>query len=130
MSKENLLQENIKREDIVVTGNTVIDALLESVQKVDAIEDVEIEELKKMVEAEKDLILVTGHRRENHGQGFINICSALKQIALENPSTQIIYPVHLNQNVQKPVYELLDGIENIKLIAPLSYPAFVWMMNQ
>ncbi|KUO68028.1 MAG: UDP-N-acetyl glucosamine 2-epimerase [Lutibacter sp. BRH_c52] len=129
-SKENLLLENIKSEAIVVTGNTVIDALLHSVSKVDTIEDAEIEMLKTTIDSSKKLILVTGHRRENHGQGFINICSALKQIALENPNTQIIYPVHLNPNVQKPVYELLEDVKNIQLMAPLSYPAFVWLMNK
>lgn len=129
-SKENLLLENIKSEAIVVTGNTVIDALLHSVSKVDTIEDAEIEMLKTKIDPSKKLILVTGHRRENHGQGFVNICQALKQIALENPNTQIIYPVHLNPNVQKPVYDLLGSIENIQLMAPLSYPAFVWLMNK
>ena len=129
-SKENIFHENVKEEAIVVTGNTVIDALLHSVSKVDTIEDAEIEMLKTTIDPSKKLILVTGHRRENHGQGFINICSALKQIALENPNTQIIYPVHLNPNVQKPVYELLDGVKNIQLMAPLSYPAFVWLMNK
>jgi UDP-N-acetylglucosamine 2-epimerase (non-hydrolysing) len=130
VSKDNLIEENVKRENIVITGNTVIDALLDSIQKVDSVEDEEIESLKGIVDESKELILVTGHRRENHGQGFINICEALKQIALENPTTQIIYPVHLNPNVQKPVYKLLDGIENVQLIAPLSYPAFVWLMNK
>ena len=129
-SKENLLQENIKWEEIVVTGNTVIDALLHSVSEVDTIEDAEIDKLKTMLNVTKKLILVTGHRRENHGQGFIDICHALKQIALENPDTQIIYPVHLNPNVQKPVYELLNDVENIQLRTPLSYPAFVWLMNK
>ncbi|SNR74789.1 UDP-N-acetylglucosamine 2-epimerase (non-hydrolysing) [Lutibacter agarilyticus] len=129
-SKVNLLLENIKDENIVVTGNTVIDALLESVSKLDSVYDSEIENLKQLVYKNKKLILVTGHRRENHGQGFINICKALKQIAEENPNTQIIYPVHLNPNVQKPVYELLESISNIYLIVPLSYPAFVWLMNK
>lgn len=129
-SRDNLLRENIESSNIVVTGNTVIDALLHSISKVDTIEDAEIETLKTIVDHSKKLILVTGHRRENHGQGFIDICSALKQIALENPNTQIIYPVHLNPNVQKPVYELLDAIKNIQLIPPLSYPAFVWLMNK
>lgn len=129
-SKENLLLENIKSGEIVVTGNTVIDALLQSVSKVDTIEDAEIEILKTKIDPSKKLILVTGHRRENHGQGFMNICSALKQIALENPNIQINYPVHLNPNVRKPVYELLDEVENIQLMAPLSYPAFVWLMNK
>jgi UDP-N-acetylglucosamine 2-epimerase (non-hydrolysing) len=129
-SKENLLRENIKWNEIVVTGNTVIDALLHSVSEVDTIEDAEIDKLKTMLDVTKKLILVTGHRRENHGQGFIDICHALRQIALENPDTQIIYPVHLNPNVQKPVYELLNDVENIQLTTPLSYPAFVWLMNK
>jgi len=129
-SKENLLQENINKNQIDVTGNTVIDALLESVAKVDEIENTEIATLKTIIDSSKRIILVTGHRRENHGQGFINICKALKQIAEENSNTQIIYPVHLNPNVQKPVYELLGKVDNIQLIAPLSYPAFVWLMNK
>jgi UDP-N-acetylglucosamine 2-epimerase (non-hydrolysing) len=131
-SKENLINESESEDSILITGNTVIDALKFSVNKVNSKEykDDEVEELKKTINRNKRLILVTGHRRENHGQGFTNICEALKEIALSNPNTQIIYPVHLNPNVQKPVYKLLDGIENIKLIAPLSYPAFVWLMNQ
>ncbi|WP_299212983.1 UDP-N-acetylglucosamine 2-epimerase (non-hydrolyzing) [uncultured Aquimarina sp.] len=130
-SRKNLLNENIPDKNILVTGNTVIDALQFSVSKVKAItyEDKEIKELENIINISKKIILVTGHRRENHGQGFLNICSALKQIAEENPETQIIYPVHLNPNVQKPVYELLDDVENIKLINPLSYPAFVWLMD-
>lgn len=129
-SRENLLNENINDKDILVTGNTVIDALLESSKKVESIDNEEINKLKDLVDPSKKLILVTGHRRENHGQGFINICKALKEIAVEKPEVQIIYPVHLNPNVQKPVYEILSGIDNIKLIDPLAYPAFVWMMNQ
>ncbi|MDO5104289.1 non-hydrolyzing UDP-N-acetylglucosamine 2-epimerase [Capnocytophaga sp.] len=128
-SKQNLLAENVPSETILVTGNTVIDALLESVERVEHIEDAEIEQLKTLVDTSKKLILVTGHRRENHGQGFIAICQALKEIALNNPDVQIVYPVHLNPNVQKPVYELLSGVSNIHLIAPLAYPAFVWLMN-
>lgn len=131
-SRQNLLNENKKEVSIVVTGNTVIDALLYSVDKVNSsnFNDEEIEFLKKSLKPDKRIILVTGHRRENHGQGFINICKALKQIAEEHSDCQIIYPVHLNPNVQKPVYKLLTGIENIKLIDPLSYPAFVWLMEK
>ncbi|MFT4683483.1 MAG: UDP-N-acetylglucosamine 2-epimerase (non-hydrolyzing) [Polaribacter sp.] len=129
-SQENLLRENIAPKNILVTGNTVIDALQYSVQKVNGIEDKEIIFLKKELDFKKRIILVTGHRRENHGQGFVNICAALKQIAVENPDTEIIYPVHLNPNVQKPVYKLLDEIKNVKLIKPLAYPAFVWLMNK
>ncbi|MGV0995335.1 non-hydrolyzing UDP-N-acetylglucosamine 2-epimerase [Empedobacter falsenii] len=129
-SYENLIKENIKPEDIIVTGNTVIDALLNSSEKVKTINNDEIEYLKTIVDSSKKLILVTGHRRENHGQGFINICEALKEIALTHSDVQIIYPVHLNPNVQKPVHDILTGIENIKLIEPLAYPAFVWLMSQ
>ncbi|MFL0352881.1 non-hydrolyzing UDP-N-acetylglucosamine 2-epimerase [Xanthomarina sp. GH4-25] len=131
-SKQNLLTENKKEQDIIITGNTVIDALLFSVSKVNSthFEDKEVEELKTIIDPSKQVILVTGHRRENHGQGFINICEALKEIAIAHPESQIIYPVHLNPNVQKPVYELLANISNIKLIAPLSYPAFVWLMEK
>lgn len=129
-SKQNLLIENIKEEIILVTGNTVIDALLDSSQRVTTIKNQEIELLKAIVDTDKKLILVTGHRRENHGQGFINICQALKEIATTNPDVQIIYPVHLNPNVQKPVHEILSDISNIKLIDPLAYPAFVWLMTQ
>ena len=130
ISKENLLRENIADKNVIITGNTVIDALQESVQRVEGLEDEEIVALKTTADFSKRTILVTGHRRENHGQGFVNICKALKQIANENLDTEIIYPVHLNPNVQKPVFELLNGIENIKLIAPLSYPSFVWLMNK
>lgn len=129
-SKENLLRENIQEKDILVTGNTVIDALFDSSERVKDLENAEIEKLKEILDSNKKLILVTGHRRENHGQGFINICEALKEIALTNPDVQIIYPVHLNPNVKKPVYEILSGVDNIQLIDPLAYPAFVWLMNQ
>ena len=129
-SKENLLRENIQIEDILVTGNTVIDALFDSSERVKDLNNVEIEKLKQIVDTSKKLVLVTGHRRENHGQGFINICEALKEVALTNPGVQIIYPVHLNPNVKKPVYEILSEVNNIHLIDPLAYPAFVWLMNQ
>ena len=129
-SKANLLKENIDERTITVTGNTVIDALLFSSEKVENYENEEIASLKTLVDSNKKLILVTGHRRENHGQGFINICEALKEIAVSNPDVQIIYPVHLNPNVKGPVYEILSGIDNIHLIDPLSYPSFVWLMNQ
>jgi UDP-N-acetylglucosamine 2-epimerase (non-hydrolysing) len=131
-SKNNLLNENVNSINILVTGNTVIDALQYSTNKVNSanFKDEETESVKTILNPDKRLVLVTGHRRENHGQGFINICNALKQIALENPDTQIIYPVHLNPNVQKPVFEILKDVQNIHLIHPLSYPAFVWLMSQ
>jgi UDP-N-acetylglucosamine 2-epimerase (non-hydrolysing) len=129
-SKQNLVLENIAESSISITGNTVIDALLQSSDKVNAIQNEEIESLKHIVDFTKIIILVTGHRRENHGDGFINICAALKEIAISNPEVQIIYPVHLNPNVKGPVYEILGNTSNIKLINPLAYPAFVWLMNQ
>ncbi len=129
-SAQNLLNENVQKENIFITGNTVIDALLDSSERVKHLDNEEITRMKKILDSTKKLILVTGHRRENHGQGFINICKALKEIATKKSDVQIIYPVHLNPNVQDPVYEILSGIENIKLVDPLAYPAFVWLMNQ
>lgn len=131
-SKENLLKEGIGSETILVTGNTVIDALKGSIKKVNSefFTNKEIENLKKLIDPNKVLILVTGHRRENFGEGFINICNALKDIVEQRPNTQIIYPVHLNPNVQKPVNEILKGLTNIHLIKPLSYPSFVWAMDK
>ena len=129
-SFDNLRNEGISKENILITGNTVIDALFESVSKVDNIEDPEIKKLKKKLDFTKRIILVTGHRRENHGQGFINICNALKEIADTIENVEIVYPVHLNPKVQKPVFEILGSQKNIKLIDPLAYPAFVWLMNK
>jgi len=130
-AKNNLLQENIPDEAITVTGNTVIDALYWGLDKLKDYNDKEIENLKKILDTQKKLILVTGHRRENFGQGFINICNALKEIAeTYKDEVQIIYPVHLNPNVQDPVNTILSDIDNIHLIAPLSYPAFLWLMNR
>src|SRR5690606_35075197 len=120
----------IDEKTITVTGNTVIDALLFSSEKVKTYQNEEIEQLKNLVRSDKKLILVTGHRRENHGDGFIRICEALKEIAEKNSGVQIIYPVHLNPNVKGPVYKILSDVSNIDLIAPLSYPSFVWLMNQ
>lgn len=129
-SFDNLIREGVPKEHILITGNTVIDALMESRSIVENIKDSEIEQLKSTLDFSKRIILVTGHRRENHGQGFINICSALKEISEKFEDVQIVYPVHLNPKVQKPVYEILGKRENIKLIPPLAYPAFVWLMNQ
>jgi UDP-N-acetylglucosamine 2-epimerase (non-hydrolysing) len=129
-SKNNLIQENVSVDSIIITGNTVIDALLDSTVRVNTINNSEIEYLKTILDSSKQLILVTGHRRENHGQGFINICEALKEIASTNKNVQIIYPVHLNPNVLEPVHNILEGIDSIHLINPIAYPSFVWLMNQ
>ncbi|NNJ89039.1 MAG: UDP-N-acetylglucosamine 2-epimerase (non-hydrolyzing) [Eudoraea sp.] len=130
-SKQNLFNENVDKASVLVTGNTVIDALNYSAKKVKRsdFQDAEISMLTENLDLSKKIILVTGHRRENHGQGFIDICQALRNIATNNSDVEIVYPVHLNPNVQKPVYELLDNISNIQLIKPLSYPAFVWLMS-
>lgn len=128
-AKSNLLKENIDPKNILVTGNTVIDALIEGIEKVKHINSPAISQIKEIIDHKKDIILVTGHRRENFGQGFINICQALKEIS-ENCAAHIIYPVHLNPNVQKPVFEILGDNPNIKLIDPLPYEAFIWLMDQ
>jgi UDP-N-acetylglucosamine 2-epimerase (non-hydrolysing) len=132
LSKRNLLAENTQEKNILVTGNTVIDALLYGIEKVNAenFRDEEIENLKSVLNFQKKIILVTGHRRENHGDGLVNICTALKAISQQHPDVEIIYPVHLNPNVKGPVNELLAGIENIHLVAPLAYPAFIWLMEK
>lgn len=131
-ARQNLLRETVTEDHIVVTGNTVIDALKDSVQKVNALDytNGEIENIKRIIDPTKEMILVTGHRRENFGQGFVNICMALKMIAQQRSDVQIVYPVHLNPNVQNIVHEVLDGISNISLISPLSYPSFVWIMDK
>jgi UDP-N-acetylglucosamine 2-epimerase (non-hydrolysing) len=133
-SKKNLLREKIGAQ-IVVTGNTVIDALLlavDSIKTKSGLEQRIADELEQKgyrPSGNRGYILVTGHRRENFGEGFLNICRALKEIALLYPDIDIVYPVHLNPQVQRPVYELLSGIENIYLIAPLDYLPFVYMMQ-
>jgi UDP-N-acetylglucosamine 2-epimerase (non-hydrolysing) len=134
-SKNNLLQEKIDADKIHVTGNTVIDALLMAVDIIRTKSGLQqqivktIEEKGYSPKANEKYILVTGHRRENFGEGFLNICRALKEIALSHPDIDIVYPVHLNPNVQKPVYELLANIPNIHLTAPLDYLPFVYMMQ-
>ena len=128
-SKINLIKENIESNSILVTGNTVIDALLDSVKKVTKNPSLLIKKLNKNIK-ERDVILVTGHRRENHGDGFVRICEALKEISISEPKKLIIYPVHLNPKVQKPVNNILSGLKNVLLINPLSYKDFVWLMNR
>ena len=131
-SKLNLLNENYSDDSIVVTGNTVIDALFLAKDKLQA-DKALIESLAtsfSFIEPSKKLILVTGHRRESFGQGFENICKALSSVAKSNPHSQIIYPVHLNPNVQEPVNRLLEGIDNVYLIEPQQYLPFVYLMDR
>ncbi|HFU77654.1 MAG TPA: UDP-N-acetylglucosamine 2-epimerase (non-hydrolyzing), partial [Epsilonproteobacteria bacterium] len=136
ISEMNLLKENIGQQSIVVTGNTVIDALFLALEKIQSNNQLESDIIRQLsalgyrLKEDRKIILATGHRRENYGQGFINICMALKEIALNNPSIDIVYPVHLNPNVQKPVKELLSDISNIYLITPLQYEQFIYMMDK
>jgi len=128
-AKENLIAERIEEEKIVVTGNTVIDALYDCLELLKDKYIPEIIKLQELVDNGKKTILVTGHRRENHGAGLDTICSGLTRIA-SLPNVQIIYPIHPNPRVQEPVNRLLGNVDEIALIKPLSYPAFVWLMSQ
>lgn len=128
-SKENLLNENIKESSTCVTGNTVIDSLFYGINKVDNLDSKMIKILNKKINFNKKVILVTGHRRENFGQGLRNICNALLKIA-KNNDVEIVYPVHLNPNVKSVVDKMLNKINNIHLIDPLNYPTFIWVMNK
>ena len=128
---QNLLNEGILKEDIIQTGNTVIDALFWTTNKIGKTDysHPEIEILKEKIAENKKIVLVTGHRRENFESGLENLCEALLEIS-KREDTLIIYPVHLNPNVKKTVYDLLSDKKNILLIAPVSYPVFVWLMQQ
>ena len=128
-SKQNLINENIPKDSILVTGNTVIDALLKSVEKVNENPSQLIQNLSKKI-GNQDVVLVTGHRRENHGGGFERICKALKRISEEDTNRLIIYPVHLNPKVREPVSRILSGVDNVILIDPLAYHDFIWLMNR
>jgi UDP-N-acetylglucosamine 2-epimerase (non-hydrolysing) len=130
-AKANLLREGVDERSIIVTGNTVIDALLDVVQRVrtDAVLISDMERRFAFLNNSKKLILVTGHRRENFGDGFLNICAALAEIS-KREDVQIIYPVHLNPNVQEPVNRLLDLNPNIYLIEPQEYLPFVYLMDK
>jgi UDP-N-acetylglucosamine 2-epimerase (non-hydrolysing) len=135
-SKQNLLNENYAQENIVVTGNTVIDALLMIKEKIDS--DVDLNStlaasfpmLDEASSIDKKLILVTGHRRESFGGGFERICAALAITAKRYPKAKILYPMHLNPNVREPVNRILKGIENIYLIEPQQYLPFIYLMTR
>ena len=133
-SKVNLLQENIDAKKIFITGNTVIDALLMAVDIISTTAGVKEKMAKELQEkgfsvGDREYILVTGHRRENFGVGLLHICKAIKELAALHPEMDIVYPVHLNPNVQKPVYELLSGLSNVYLISPLDYLPFIYAMQ-
>lgn len=130
-ARANLLAEGCADESVYVTGNTVIDALLNVVDRIktDATLNQQLRERFAYLQEEKRLILVTGHRRENFGQGFEDICKALREIA-ERDDVEIVYPVHLNPNVQEPVRRILGDCPRIHLIEPLDYLPFVYLMNR
>lgn len=131
-SEANLLRENFNQDNITVTGNTVIDALLLVREKLKTDIDLQAAMAKKFafLDDSKKLILVTGHRRENFGEGFENICKALAKIATDYDDVEILYPVHLNPAVSEPVNRLLSGIDTIKLIEPQQYLEFVYLMDR
>ena len=138
LSRQNLLNEGTADEKIFVTGNTVIDALLWVIKKINNEPSLQYLLQQQITAAgynsqfsilNSQLLLVTGHRRENFGEGFLSICKALKEIAATHPEVDIIYPVHLKPNVQKPVYDILSDVNNICLIKPLDYLPFVYLMQ-
>ena len=130
-ARNNLLSEGCADSTIFVTGNTVIDALLKMVERIktDKPLNQNLSQKFPFIDANKRMILVTGHRRENFGEGFDSICKALRKIA-ERGDVQVVYPVHLNPNVQEPVHRILAGCENIHLIEPQDYLPFVYLMNR
>lgn len=131
-SADNLLAERVAPEHIVITGNTVIDALLQVVAKIEGNAELNQQFAAQFpfVQPERRMILVTGHRRESFGGGFEQICAALADIATSFPDCDIVYPVHLNPNVKEPVYRLLSGVSNVHLIPPQDYLPFVYLMNR
>ena len=140
LARENLLHEHVTEEQIIVTGNTVIDALQMVVGKLrddTALASEVANRISEMgydvtrLDGTKRMVLITGHRRENFGEGFLNICHAIKHLAKQYPMVDFVYPMHLNPNVRKPVLEILgEGAENVFLIEPLDYLPFVYMMQQ
>ena len=131
-SKANLLLENVSERDITVTGNTVIDALLWVKEKLttDASLSQQIGNRFPFLRNNAKLVLITGHRRENFGDGFVRICAAIKSLAVRFPEVDFVYPVHLNPNVREPVGRILDAVSNVHLIEPLDYLPFVYLMTR
>lgn len=136
LTKENLKKEKKQEQKIIVTGNTVIDALhlvLDIIHK-DSEKELYINNFfEKLLDIDinkSQFVLITGHRRENFGDGFLNICHAIKQSAIKNPNTYFIYPVHLNPNVQQPVKNILSDLSNVLLIEPLEYENFIYLLEK
>ncbi len=128
LALSNLIKEGVPKDKIIVTGNTVIDALFLAKNKIEnnKYESIQFDPLI----LNKQIVLITGHRRENFGDGFLNICKAVRNLAIRYKEVQFIYPVHLNPNVQKPVYEILNKDSNIHLIPPVDYKEFVFLMSK
>ncbi|ORJ25636.1 non-hydrolyzing UDP-N-acetylglucosamine 2-epimerase [Rouxiella badensis] len=131
LSRSNLMREGIDAQDIIVTGNTVIDALLWVRNLLNQSPELRADVARRydFISPQKKLILVTGHRRESFGDGFERICSALAEIARQHADAQILYPVHLNPQVREPVNRILQGIDNVILIEPQDYLPFVYLMD-
>lgn len=135
VNRENLLMEGVDSEKITITGNTVIDALhavRERIYADDILRATQVEKIQRFgfSMSSRRFILVTGHRRESFGQGFLNICEALRRIAFEAPDVDIVYPVHLNPSVREPVLKILSGISNVYLTEPMDYQPFVYLMSE
>lgn len=131
-AKDNLLQEGVPVSSIHVTGNTVVDALLYARDRLES-DQAKVQAVAgqfHFLRERSDLVLITGHRRENFGQGFESICRAVRELAHELPEVDFLYPVHLNPNVQGPVHRMLGGLSNIHLIAPQEYLPFVYLLNR
>lgn len=143
LSKQNLLKENVDEQHILVTGNTVIDALYWVVDKINTDQTLKtplVNQLQKFgydvsrLSGDKKLVLITGHRRENFGDGFIHICEAIKTLSQKYPDVDFVYPMHLNPNVRRPIHEVfgehLDNLDNMFFIEPLEYLSFVYLMEK
>ena len=128
-ARQALLQGNYPSNNVFVVGNTVIDALFMVVNKVRSLDDMFRERLNT-IDFNKRMILITGHRRESFGQGFVDVCNAIQIIATANPELEMVYPVHLNPNVQEPVTQILSGLSNVHLIPPQDYLTFVWLLDR
>lgn len=131
-SRDNLFREGVAGEKVIVTGNTVIDALLDVVSKLEATPELQNYMAKEFafLRPDSQLVLITGHRRESFGGGFERICEAIARVAEANPEVDLLYPVHLNPNVREPVHRLLDNLDNVHLIEPTDYLPFVYLMNR
>ena len=143
LSRNNLIKESVDDRNIIVTGNTVIDALYWVVDKIKNNKELdnELEDILSKAGYDvnrlnngKKLVLITGHRRENFGDGFINMCTAIKDLTIKHPNVDFVYPMHLNPNVRKPIHEVfgenLSGLKNMFFIEPLEYLSFVYLMEK